>query len=331
MSDSPIHQSAYPRSLTAMLLGVALAIMLAFLWYRGGASSSASRLMPAARPISFGATIPKLTGSAAYIPAADTDSRHYGRYNAAGGGGAGIGLIGGPLLSDAEAAAFVVPTQRSTVELGMRCNGCGNSKIPNGPANAAANNYFNLMASTNPSNYLYQLAAKDGFWNTAAPWGGVSRRIDGACPIANPTTAEILQWAANKWGINPLLLYAEATQDGNWDNTSIGDDGCSSGVCQIADRDTSSHPEHAFPGFAGAGAMLARENTCFNADFFAAHMYAAFHGLTGECPAGDIGTAIQTWAVGHTSGPGAYTKLLYNHIRDELWVTMYFQGQRVPF
>ena len=44
---------------------------------------------------------------------------------------------------------------------------------------------------------------------------------------------------------------------------------------------------------------MARENTGFNADFYAAHLYAAFNGLTGECPAGDIGAAIETWLVGH--------------------------------
>jgi hypothetical protein len=58
--------------------------------------------------------------------------------------------------------------------------------------------------------YLYQLKARDGFWKTAAQWGGVSARNDGGCPMAIPTTAEILQWAKNKWRINPLLRYAEA-------------------------------------------------------------------------------------------------------------------------
>jgi hypothetical protein len=313
------------------LLAAAI-IVFATLAYRGLIAFARYRSVAVAKTsITPGATISRLTGSAAGIPSADRDPAHFGQYNAVGGGGAGVGLIGGPLLTNAQAASFVVPTQKSTVELSIPCNGCGNSKIPNGLANAAANNYFNFIASTNPSSYLFQLQAKDGFWTTASPWGGVSALIDGACPMENPTTAEILQWAANKWGISPLLLYAVATQEGDWDNTTVGDDGCSGGVCQIADRNTSLRPEHAFAGFAGAGSMLARESTCFNADFFAAHTYAAFHGLTGECPAGDIGAAIQTWAVGESKASGSYTKLLYSHIDNRLWMSMYFQGQAVAY
>lgn len=268
-----------------------------------------------------GATIDGLTGSGANIAGADINPAHYGQYNAPGGDGDGIGLIGGPLLDDVQAASFVIATQKSSIETGVT-----------GPANEAENSYFNYIASTNPSDYLYQLNASDGFYAAYAgsSWQAEVDRIDGACPLANPTTAEVLQWAANKWGINPLLLYAEATQDGNWDNTALGDDGCSSGVCQVADRNSSSHPQHAFPGFAGAGAMLARENTCFNADFFAAHLYAAFHGLTGECPAGDIGAAIQTWLVGYTFTAGDYTTELYNIITSQAWIWGYFNGVEVP-
>jgi hypothetical protein len=277
-----------------------------------------------------GATIPGLTGSAAGIPWADTNPADYGQYNAPGGWGNGMGLIGGPLLTDAQAASFVVPAQKSTVELSLPCTWCGDYYTPDGASNSAEDNYFNSIASTNPSNYLYQLGASNGFWATASSWGGVSSRIDGACPMANPTTAEVVQWAANKWGINPILLYAEATEEGGWDQNTVGDVGLTAGVLQIADRDSSAQPYHAFAGFAGAGSMLARENTCFNADFFAAHLYAAFHGLTGECPAGDIGTAIETWW-GPATSAGGYTALVYQKINTQLWVPLWFQNQQVPY
>jgi hypothetical protein len=267
-----------------------------------------------------GATIAALTGSAAGIAGADTNPADYGNYTAPGGSGAGDGLIGGPLLTDKQAASFVVSTQKSTVETGT-----------NGAANATANNYFNNIATTNPSDYLSQLQAGDGFWATAKQWGGVTARIDGACPMANPTTAEVLQWAANKWGINPLALYAEATDDGDWDATAIGDNGTSSGMCQVADRNNSSHPNHAWAGFSGAGSMLSRENSCFNADFYAAHLYAAFRGLTGECPGGDIGTAIQTWLVGRASAPGSWTDQTYSALTQRSWENRFFNGQPVPY
>jgi hypothetical protein len=264
-------------------------------------------------------TIRGLTGSASYIPGADTDRAHHGRYNAPGGFGAGVGLIGGPLLDDTTAALLVVPTGKSTVETG-----------PNGPANAAANNYFERVAVSNPHDYLMQLGA---FWYAyrGRGWRLEAERIDGACPLVNPTTAEVLQWAANKWGINPLLLYAEATLDGDWDATSIGDDGTSSGVCQVADRNSDSHPTHAWPGFQGASSMLSRENACFNADFFAAHLYSAFHGLTEECPGGDIGIAIQTWLVGQASASGEWTEKNYSALSARTWEKRFFNGEQVPF
>lgn len=272
-------------------------------------------------PIISGATIPALTGSSAAISGADINRSHYGNYVAPGGTGAGYDLIGGPLLNNADAASLVLATQRSTVETG-----------PHGPANAAANNYYNHIAATNPGSYLEQLRSfRSAYPGSAMPgWTAEVNRIDGACPMANPTTAEVLQWAANKWGINPLLLYAEATQEGDWDQTALGDDGTSSGVLQVADRDSDLHRYHTFPGFSGAGSVLARENTCFNADYYASHLYAAFHGLTGETPPGNIGTAIQCWFLGTVSAPGPYTTEVYQKLTARSWEKLYFRGEPVP-
>jgi hypothetical protein len=126
----------------------------------------------------------------------------------------------------------------------------------------------------------------------------------------------------------------EATQEGNWDQITLGDDGTSSGVLQVADRDTSAHRYHAFPGFASRGSMLARENTCFNADYYAARLYSAFHGLTGECDGtgGDIGTELQEWYDGSaTCSGGSYTTLIYNHLTSRDWIATYFGGKPVPY
>jgi hypothetical protein len=92
-----------------------------------------------------------------------------------------------------------------------------------GSANAADDNHFNSIARNNPSNYLYQLESNSGFYAAyqGRRWQAEADRVDGACPIANPTTAEVLQWGANKWGINPLLLYAVATNESSWDQTGM--------------------------------------------------------------------------------------------------------------
>jgi hypothetical protein len=257
-----------------------------------------------------------LSGTATNIAGADTNPDHFGSYPLGGG------FIGGPLLNDLEAAKVTAATQKSIVETGV-----------NGPANEADNSYYLNIYYTDLPDYQWQLSQ---FWNAYAgtSWYDVAQRIDGACPMVNPTTADVLQWAANKWGIHPLILYAEASQEGDWDNTSLGDwsdgIGTSSGVLQVADRNTAHSPYHAFPGFDGGGANLARENTCFNADFYAAHLYAAFNGLTGECPAGDIGAAIGTWLVGHTSSGGSYFVEVYSLMVEQVWISRTFAGAYVP-
>jgi hypothetical protein len=271
-------------------------------------------------PVKRGATIPELTGSAAGIPGADTNPAHFGHYDAPGGSLAGYPLIGGPLLDDLIAASFVKATQKSKPELG-----------PNGPAIAAANNYFNYIASTNPEAYINQL---QGFYadyvnGWGQSWRAEADRIDGACPLAHPTTAEVLQWAADKWGINPLLMYAEAENESHWDQTAIGDNGRSSGLLQVPDRD---RPHHAYPGFEGSGAMLARENSCFNADFFAGRIYSIFHGLSSDmAPGGDIGIALQSWYSGHTKSAGPYTAAFIDTLTNRLWVSREFNGIPVPY
>jgi hypothetical protein len=286
----------------------------------GGSGSAANWSVPP------GATISGLTGSASGIPGADTNPADYGNYWAWGDG---FPLIGGPLLNDAQAASFVKSTPESYIELSIACGSCGIFTTPNGAGNSAANNYFNNIASTNPGNYQYQL---QGFYAAYAggSWQAEADRIDGACPIANPTTAEVLQWAANKWGINPLLMYAEAASESSWDQTGIGDNGGSSGLFQVADRNTVSQPNHAFPGFSGSGSNLARENSCFNADFFASWIYSTFNGLIPGVSGGDIGTAIQSWANLPVSSAGGYTAYVYTHL-SESWWTVIFGGATIPY
>jgi hypothetical protein len=278
-------------------------------------SECAASARPVYVPVIRGATIPGLTGSAADIPWADKNPAHYGEYDAPGGSGAGQGLIGGPLLDDLQAVAFVKPTQKSEMEKG-----------PLGPAIAADNNYFNYIASTDAGAYLNQLRGFHAAYEPGrghASWQAVADRIDGACPMAHPTTAEVLQWAGNKWGINPLLMYAVATNEGHWDQTGIGDNGTSSGLMQVADRGAN----HSFPGFSESGAMLARENTCFNADFFAAWLFAAFHGLTGENRGGNITAAIQSY----NPSSAVYISNTYDALTNRLWITRQFGGVPVPY
>jgi hypothetical protein len=181
---------------------------------------------------------------------------------------------------------------------------------------------FVLASTSNQSNYLSQLNAVNSGWGTG-PMATVMTRVDGMCPIQNPTTAEIIQWAANKWGFNPRYGYAEACDEGDWNNTSLGDNGTSSGVFQVADRGSG----HGWPALVSANSNLARENTCYNADFFFATRWASFHsaqqggalGISGETPPYNMADTVEAWFSGAASDcPGgsdcAYQQMIYSDI-----------------
>jgi hypothetical protein len=266
----------------------------------------------------YGNQISALTGHTTLNT--DTNDADYGNYYVQGDG---YGLIGGPLITDDQAAAHVVATQQSCVENGS----CDNGQFAT--VNADANNGFNWWASNNPSDYVNQLNA----WKSAYkgnPWYPIIQRVDGACPMANPTTAEVLQWAANKWGINPLLAYAVASYESSLNQAAINTHGGSgnedAGLFQISDRGAN----HAYPGFDGYGANLARENTCFNADFWGAYIYGAYHGILGS-PGGDIGAAIESYGDGYATSAGPYTQGVYSYLTQQIWVSWFYNGVPVPY
>ena len=256
-----------------------------------------------------GNRIPALTG-ASRIAGADTNPAHARQYSVWGGG---FPILGGPLLSDWDAASLVKATRQSSVE----ANSWGNQ---------VANNYFNTIAANNPNDYIAQYNA---FQSEYRGTNGeiLMSRVDGGCPIANPTSAEAMQWAGLKWGMNPLLLYAEATNESGWDQTACGDQGRSCGLMQVADRGYN----HAYPGFSGYGSNLSRENTCFNAEFYAAIIYGIYTGVIAKAPPGDIGAAIESWYSGYAPAADGYANVIYGYMGNRNWESWYFGGQPVPY
>lgn len=261
-----------------------------------------------------GATIPGMTGGNPGGLAWDTNSADDGQYTI---GTHGFGIMGGPLETDVTAWQHVKATAKSAIENG-----------PNGYANAQENNYFNAIASNNPNDYVNQVNAfTSAFLSLGGNWYNLMRRVDGACPMANPTTAEVLQWGGHKWGINPLFLYAEVTTESSWDQAGIGDNGGSSGLFQVPDRGA----DHAMTGFAGYGQNLARENTCFNVDLYCAIQVGTYMGITGRAPAGNIDATIESWYTGHSTSGGGYESDIIGFMGGQQWVTWYFGGQAVPY
>lgn len=188
------------------------------------------------------------------------------------------GLMGGPFLSDAQAAQAVQP-----------------SSLGGSPA---ANSHLPTPG---------ELAAFHSAWSANSPL----QRVDGQCNLgANPSTADVLQWAALKWGISPTLAYSEANQESHWNQNAVGDNGGSHGIFQVADRPANrpGGANHYYPGLLNSN--LAQESTCFNADMWGAWVastYAGLHTGMGE-PGGNEATAIQSWFQHGASVPASYSQ-----------------------
>ncbi len=278
-------------------------------------SGSFVTLLPA---VPSGQPLARVTGNPSAVissvyNALSYPAQAYGNYNDPNGTmgtGGTVNACCGPLLDDRQAASLVLVTPETNV-----ATSGGN----------ADNMYYQnivLANAAHQSNYLSQLNAVNRRWGTG-PLATVMTRVDGMCPIKNPTTAEIIQWAANKWGWNPKYGYTEACDEGDWDNTALGDNGTSSGIFQVADRVTG----HGWGPLVAANSNLARENTCYNADFFFASRWAAFHsahqgdalGLTGEGPPDNMADTVEEWYLGLTSDcPGGsdcgYQEMIYSDI-----------------
>jgi Bacterial Ig domain len=228
-------------------------------------------------------------------------------------------LAGRGLMSDSQAAGHVLSAPKSVVETGA----AKGSAVA--AANATANAYY--YNHGNSSTYAHQLAIFHSAWKG----DGIMQRVDGACRLGrHPTTAEILQWAAHKWGFSSLVAYAEATDDGSWNMTKLGDDGCSIGVAQVAYCNNASHPNHAIQGLksGSAGHLLPKENTCFNVDLFAAFLYKHY---TRGCGRGDLPVAIQQWQGPSYCAPAHFAHVLCNDIATHDWDRRFFNGDPVPY
>jgi len=175
---------------------------------------------------------------------------------------------------------------------------------------------FNDSANTQANNTRPDPSQLAEFHANGAPW---QQNVDGQCPTGL-TTGEVLQWAANKWGLNPSLLYSEASVETGWNQAAAGD--CVNGVCGshglLQVPDVASRPNHADNALAGL--RLASESTCFNADYYAARLYATYHGeIQGQVtPPGNVAAAIQAWYQGPygARGPGAYSAKVCGNLNN---------------
>jgi hypothetical protein len=132
------------------------------------------------------------------------------------------------------------------------------------------------------------------------------------------TTDEIIQWAGHKQGIDVDLLRAVAVVESYWHMSTLGDNGDSFGLFQIR------RPFHCCP-------FLARRDTAFNADYYAAILRAYYDGRMGwlntvehgqRYRAGDIWGSVGAWFAGRWHAPAAegYIARVKQTLRERTWL-----------
>lgn len=236
----------------------------------------------------------------------------------------GQGLIGRPLLDDLQAASL-------TQIVGYTRNENPSIDIYGTAAdNITGDNYYQTAASTGAGQTAY-LAELAGYYSgqTDMP-SSVAHRVDGACPIVNPTIGEAMQWAALKWGIDYHYLAADACQEGHFDIEHFPGDtgscggnfdmwgGCSTGSWQVADRGSN----HGWSGLiSGAGQNLAAESVCFQADFYMMTRWATFYGVFSDFGSAipfNLANTVQVWCGLSCSG---YSSLMFTNLQNKCWVS----------
>jgi Bacterial Ig domain/Protein of unknown function (DUF1565) len=295
--------------------------------------------------------ISSLTGSTAGMQAAGIP----GNYSAVSGGTytggistpssaagpGGLPIMGYPLLTDQQAASLVQLTPRTTAELGTGCPD-GTGTCGTAAQQQASDYYYQTQAST-PSGqtaYLNNLAAYQST-QTSVP-AAVAARVDGACPFVNPTLAEVAQWGAYKWGIDPIFPYAETENDGNWDAVAYGD--CGGGTCTSANQ-TSIGPwqvadegsNYGWSGLiSGGGNTLVKSSVCFQIDFYMmTRWWTYYSGFIIETA--NEQNLADTVASYDTGGPPPYTgdaltyqEAVYSSLTNDSWVSRAFGGTTIP-
>ena len=232
----------------------------------------------------------------------------------------GWSAVGAKPLSDAAAAALVVhrPEQR--------------------PGNVTANKYVPSAAQISAFR-----AARNQYGQTAVQFNPLNAYVDGLDGLANPSTDDIIQWAARKWGIPVDWLRAQYVQESYWRQSQLGDRTAvsalwyvlyplsaqlpgglevyeSMGISQVKWR-----PDNSI----GTGAEPLRWlSTAFNADYQAAMVRYYYDGYCGWCGAGyaagqkwnSIGAwfSPSPWANG---GAQSYVASVQAHLAERPWTS----------
>ncbi len=158
------------------------------------------------------------------------------------------------------------------------------------------------------------------------------------------TTAEILRWAACKWGINQNIVFAQAAVESWWRQTTKGDwetSGCPPGHGPGADGKPGLCPQswgilqNRYPYETSSWPGIAR-STAMNADTAYAIWRACYDGYetwlntvphVGRYHPGDAWGCVGRWFAGrwHTQPAQQYIAFVKRYLRERIWTQKYFQ------
>ena len=169
----------------------------------------------------------------------------------------------------------------------------------------------------------------------------IARRINGDF---TGTTAEILRWAACKWGINQNIVFAQAAVESWWRQTTRGDwetTGCPPGHGPGVDGKPGLCPQswgilqNRYPYETSSWPGIAR-STAMNADTAYAIWRSCYDGYetwlntvqhVGRYHAGDAWGCVGRWFAGrwHTAPAQHYIGFVKRYLRERIWTKRDFQ------
>jgi autotransporter family porin len=158
------------------------------------------------------------------------------------------------------------------------------------------------------------------------------------------TTAEILRWAACKWGIDQDIVFAQAAVESWWRQTTLGDwesNGCPPGHGPGVDgkpglcpqswgilQNRYPYEQSSWPGIADSTAMNADTayaiwRSCY--DGYETWLNTVQH--VGTYRAGDAWGCVGRWFAGrwHTAPAQQYIRFVQKYLHERIWTQPDFQ------
>ena len=191
---------------------------------------------------------------------------------------------------------------------------------------------------------------KDSLGQTAVQVNPYLRYVDGRDGIKNPSTDDLIQWAAHKWGIPEDWLRAEYALESAWNSFMLGNEATVSstwyseypsqaripGSSNVYQSMGITQIEWAPDGSLGAGTEPLRwESTAFNIDFQAATVRFFYDNPSGARSLwGDASyVPCQQWnSIGgwfspypwNNAGQASYIATVQNYLNEQIWATPSF-------